>query len=148
MQDKADSEPGWHLAVTSVRDVAREHVTTPRPLSRLEAHTLSLGNLTSNRKPLYVKTEFQGLLSHADDLGFAGSCKCPFRFSSSRSDLAITMRQATADAAHTEIRPCARDHVHDRPIAGGPGNDARSFPCVPLIPQGDDKMFSKTLPPP
>lgn len=51
MQDKADSEPGWHLAVTSVRDVAREHVTAPRPLSRLEARTLSLGNLTGSWEP-------------------------------------------------------------------------------------------------
>lgn len=65
-------------------------------------------------------------------------------FSSSRSDLAITMSQATADAAHTEIRPCARDRVQDRPRAGGPGKDAR----VPLSPQGDGKMVSKTLPPP
>lgn len=69
-------------------------------------------------------------------------------FSSSHSDLAITMSQATADAAHTEIRPCARDRVQDRPRAGGPGKDARSFPRVPLSPQGDGKMVSKTLPPP
>ena len=58
----------------------------------------------------------------------------------SLSDLATTMSQATADTAHTEIRPCARGHVQDRPIAGGPGNDARSLPSVPLIPCVDDKM--------
>ena len=58
------------------------------------------------------------------------------------------MSQATADTAHTEVRPCAQGHVQDRPIAGGPGNDARSLPSVPLIPQVDDKMSSKTLPPP
>lgn len=57
----------------------------------------------------------------------------------SLSDLATTMSQATADTAHTEIRSCAR-HVQDRPIAGGPGNDARSPPSVPLIPRVDDKM--------
>lgn len=50
------------------------------------------------------------------------------------------MSQATADTAHTEVRPCAQGHVQDRPIAGGPGNDARSLPSVPLIPQVDDKM--------
>ena len=58
----------------------------------------------------------------------------------SLSDLATTMSQATADTAHTEIRPCARGHVQDRPIAGGPGNDARLRPSVPLIPCVDDKM--------
>lgn len=56
-----------------------------------------------------------------------------FLFFSSPLDLATTMSQATADTAHTEILPCAQDHVQDHPTAVGPGNDACHFPWAPLI---------------
>ena len=56
-----------------------------------------------------------------------------FLFFSSALDLATTMSQVTADTVHTEILPCAQDHVQDHPTAVGPGNDACRFPSAPFI---------------
>lgn len=61
-------------------------------------------------------------------MGVKWQLQMPLLFFSSLPDLATTMSQAIADTVHTEILPCARDHVQDHPTAVGPGNDACRVP--------------------